>query len=135
MNKYFPRKVMSLVFIFFFSVKASSSVLNTKLTLNQKQETLIDGAAASQTYIFNIDGSKAFLKIKSWHSMYSCDGNYIVTNKGGIISLSWNKSANGKDYFCEYPSPQFKIKMKNNKFHLNSQLLNGKNEWHLMTEK
>lgn len=119
----------------FFSVKAYSIVLNTKLIINQKQEELIDGGAASQTYIFNINGDKAFLKIKSWHSMYSCDGNYIVTNKDDIVYLSWNTSANGKEYFCEYPSPQFKIKMKSNGFYLNSQLLNDKSKWYLMTEK
>ncbi|HHQ4535056.1 TPA: hypothetical protein ACSP8B_004121, partial [Aeromonas veronii] len=79
----FLQKSNNFVFcmLLFFSVKAYSIVLNTKLILNQKQEELIDGCAASQTYIFNINGDKAFLKIKSWHSMYSCDGNYIVTNK------------------------------------------------------
>ncbi|HHQ4525753.1 TPA: hypothetical protein ACSP1O_003690, partial [Aeromonas veronii] len=85
--------------------------------------------------IFNINGDKAFLQIKSWHSMYSCDGNYIVTNKDDIIYLSWNTSVNGKEYSCQYPSPQFKIKIKSNKFYLNGQLLNDKRKWHLMTEK
>lgn len=69
---------------------------------------------ASQIYIFDFNGDKAFLKIKSWHSMYSCDGNYVAINENGIISLSWNVSVNGKYYFCDYSSPQFKIKIKNN---------------------
>lgn len=137
MNKSFIKKVMVFIFIFisFFSVKVYSSVLSAKLILNQKQEELIDGGSASQSYMFNIFGDKAFLEIKTWHSMYSCDGNYVVTNKGGVIYLSWDASANGKDYFCDYPSPQFKIKIKNNKFYLNSELLNGKGEWYLMTKK
>lgn len=67
--------------------------------------------------------------------MYSCDGNYIVTNKDDVLYLSWNTSANGKKYFCEYPSPQFKIKIKSNGFYLNSQFLNDKSKWYLMTEK
>ena len=133
----FLQKSNDFVFcmLLFFSNKAYSIVLNTKLITNQKQEELIDGCAASQTYIFNINGDKAFLKIKSWHSMYSCDGNYIVTNKDDIVYLSWNTSANGKEYFCEYPSPQFKIKIKSNGVYLNSQLLNDKSKWYLMTEK
>ncbi|WP_323995073.1 hypothetical protein [Aeromonas hydrophila] len=137
MNNFFPKKVISLAIILFclFLVDAYSSVFNKKLILNQKQEELIDGGVASQTYIFNFDGDKAFLKIKSWHSMYSCDGNYVAINENGTISLSWNVSVNGKDYLCDSPSPQFKIKIKNNKFYLNSQLLKDKNEWYLMTEK
>ncbi|MFM5395584.1 hypothetical protein ACEUAB_15715 [Aeromonas veronii] len=133
----FLQKSNDFVFcmLLFFSIKAYSIVLNTKLITNQNQEELIDGCAASQTYIFNINGDKAFLKIKSWHSMYSCDGNYIVTNKDDIVYLSWNTSANGKEYFCEYPSPQFKIKIKSNGVYLNSQLLNDKSKWYLMTEK
>lgn len=137
MNKFFPKKVISLAIILFclFSVNAYSSVFNKKLILNQKQEELIYGGVASQTYIFNFDGDKAFLKIKSWHSIYSCDGNYVAINENGTISLSWNVSVNGKDYSCDSPPPQFKIKIKNNKFYLNSQLLKDKNEWYLMTEK
>lgn len=120
-----------------FSVNAYSNVLNTKLILilNQKQEELIDSGESSQVYIFYIDKDKAFLKIKSWHSFYSCDGDYTITNKGDIIYLSWNVSDNGKDYFCDYPSPQFKIKIKKNKFYLSGQLLKDENKWYLMTEK
>ena len=137
MIKHLPKKTISLTLILFcfFSTKAASNVLSTTLILNQKQEELIYGGVASKSYMFNIDGSKAFLKIQSWHSMYSCDGNYIVTNKDGVMYLSWNTSVNGKEYFCEYTSPQFKIKEKDNKYYLNSQLLNSKNEWYLMTEK
>lgn len=137
MNKFISEKAMVLIFIFscVFPVEAFSSVFNKKLILNQKQEELIDGSVASQTYIFDFDGNKAFLKIKSWHSMYSCDGSYVAINNNGIISLSWDVSVNGKDYFCDSPSPQFKIKVKNNKFYLNSQLLKDENEWYLMTEK
>ena len=141
MNKFLSEKATVFIFIFIFifsfifPVETFSSAFNKKLILNQKQEELIDGSMASQTYIFDFDGNKAFLKIKSWHSMYSCDGNYVAINNNGIISLSWNVSVNGKDYFCDSPSPQFKIKVKNNKFYLNSQLLKDENEWYLMTEK
>lgn len=137
MNTFLSEKVMVLILIFycFFSTEVFPSVFNKRLILNQKQEELIDGGVASQIYIFDFNGDKAFLKIKSWHSMYSCDGNYVAINENGIISLSWNVSVNGKYYFCDYPSPQFKIKIKNNEFYLNGQLLKDKNEWYLMTEK
>lgn len=137
MNSFFSVKIIPLfiTFVFIFPFDVFSGVFSKKLILNKKQEELIDGSAASQTYIFNLEGDKAFLKIKSWHSMYSCDGSYIAKNINGIILLSWNASANGKIYFCDSPSPQFKIKMENNKFYLNGQLLDDGNEWYLMTVK
>ena len=99
MNKFLSEKVMILIFSCFFSAEVLPGVFNKKLVLSQKQEELIDGGVTSQTYIFDFNGDKAFLKIKSWHSMYSCDGNYIAINESGIISLSWNVSVNGQMLF------------------------------------
>lgn len=135
MNNFFSEKIIYLVLLFVFPSEVFSGDFKKTLILHQKQEELIDNGAVSQIYIFNLDGNKAFLKIKSWHSLYSCDGSYIVTNVNGAITLSWDALVNKKKYFCSSPSPQFKIKNERNGFYLNGHVLIDENEWYLMTEK
>lgn len=93
-----------------FAASASDIPVGT-YSYTQKGEELIDGRRESVTWNIVIkDGKNAQLTMSSWHSLFTCEGKYTISNDGEKLALTWSSKDNA-DIECVTPSPQFLLKI------------------------
>lgn len=126
---------MIYLFVFFCvwgecSLAIAETQWDGEFSVEELGEKLNDGSQVFLRYDFKINSKNnhAFLSMTTWHAGIPCIGDYYLKTTSDILELYYS---NIEKNACPYPSPQFKIKIKGNKYYIKSRLFAyaGRGKW------